>query len=105
MELILLHPCFSTHEQTFHGQQLKAQNTNAQSPDNKVLKGLFFLAGLCLLDEAEVYKMSILQPQTKNQKATLLPLTLYTRKIEIKKKMFGRGAAFILLQNKHLLAF
>lgn len=60
MELIFLHAHFSTHDQIFHGQQLKAQNTNAQSPDNKVLKGLFFLAGLYLLDEAEVYKMSIL---------------------------------------------
>lgn len=60
VELILLHPYFVTHEQTFHSQQLKAQNTNIQSPDSTVLNGLFFLAGLCLLDEAKVYKISIL---------------------------------------------
>lgn len=79
-EFILLHTHFAAHEQIFHSQQLRAWNTKAQNPNSTVLNGLFFLAGVCLLDKAKVYRMSILRPQTKTPKRQYSCSWAYTPK-------------------------
>lgn len=87
----------------FHAQQLRAWNT-----DSTILSGLFVLDSLCLLEDANIYKRSILWSQAKiPKKPTQIFKTLHNnrRGEKARKKTCLLGGLSFFLQNKYFLTF